>query len=729
MNINMQSIFTTISWRKIEQNLKIVVSVLIFISFILAVALLIVSVIKNRESIIVENDKLVRNNVCLTPGCIDLSSKILQSMDMNVNPCTDFYNFACGNFMKNTYLHADQYLANSFQDIQIIVYQQIKNILENSLDADELQPFAIAKQFYKLCMNTPAIERDGLATINSILKSLDGWPVIEDVNWHDTKYDWKQVMYLLRKIGFEPNYFLTVKIVVESSTHVISLNKPEFGIDAESLANGLSDNATQNYFRYMVDVARMFGANQTKSIEELQPSLDLEISLAKIWLSSKQRLNDVSSQNVINIDKLQHRYPITDWKKYLKYLLDIPDFQITDDEIVVLQNHEYLDDLETLLNSTTKRTQANYIIWRVIHSVMPYLSTDFRNRRLAFRKETYGEQLLLPRWKECTLETITNFWESVTNAYLRTHSHQKTKQTITDMFSEMGKTFLKLIEKSNWMDNSTKENAYDKAKGLPYYTIFSDEMNDDALLNFYSTLKFNSENYLKSVLSIWSFKSNNLFKKIREPVTKKDKEWDVSMVYQMGVPQGLFQGLFFNQDRPKYVNYGAIGSIIGHLLTHVFDEYGRQYDKNLDLFDWWTDSTKDAYKNISQCVADHYNNYTVAETGRKLYSKHTIHEDIADITGLKVAYLTYNNWSVHNNLEPQLPGMNFTQNQMFWISAANMWCTKYRTEYLKYILMLKPFSPSNYRVMGSLRNLAHFSRDFNCAQNSFMNPEIKCKIW
>ncbi|KAF5280976.1 hypothetical protein FQR65_LT14900 [Abscondita terminalis] len=729
MNFNTQFLQNLINWKKIEKNLKPIVVSLFGVCCILVVLLIAVVSIKPKKLILIKQDEVTEGPICVTPACVEMSSRILQNMDFNVNPCTDFYSFCCGNFMKNTYLAADEYVASSFQDVQAKVYQQIKSLLADSINSDELRPFALAKHYYRLCLNTSAIEIDGLSTIKSILTNLNGWPVVENQNWYDAKFDWKETMYALRKMGFQPNYILSVDVMIDpnnSSTRVISLDKPNFGIDVYNLVEGLNDTFTRSYLRYMIDIAEEFGANRTHAIEEMQQSLNFEINLAKI---STEHSDGVLSYHSLTIGKLQHKYLGIDWKKYLKYLLDVPDFQITDDDVVIVRNSHYLDCLEQVIDSTSKRTQANYIIWRAIHSIIPYLNNNLRNRRLLFKKEIFGEEQLLPQWKKCTLEVMENLWESITNAYLRKHAHQQTKELVSEMLSNIGNMFINVIEKADWMDNQTKLEAYDKAKGMPYFTIFSDEMQDEALVKFYSSLTINSTNYLQSVLSVWSFRSNNHFKNIREPVTKKDRAWDISMMYQMGVPQGLFQGLFYHKDRPNYTNYGTIGSIIGHLLTHVYDEYGRQYNKNLEAHDWWTNYTKIGYKNISQCIIDHYRNYTVPELSINLNSKQTVHEDIADITGLKVAYLTYQNWSKNNEVESRLPGINFTQNQMFWISAANMWCTKYRIQYLTYILLLEPFTPSNYRITAALRNIPYFSEDFNCSSDYYMNSIEKCKIW
>ncbi|KAK5647010.1 hypothetical protein RI129_005474 [Pyrocoelia pectoralis] len=729
MTIQIETIANFLSWENLERHFKVVVFVLTTVSVILCITIVILTAKPNE---VVQITTLIDNNVCLKPGCVEMASKLINNMDLKVDPCIDFYSFACGNFMKHTPIPADEFIVGSFQDAQKKVLGQLKNLLEERSTSKELLPFKQTKRFYNSCMNTRAIELDGLETIKIVLQSLNGWPIIEGGRWYDAKFDWKQAMYVLRNLGFSVDYFIKLDVTVDlhnSSLRVISLDQANFGINRRNLINGFNDSVTQSYYRYMVDVAEIFGANRSKALEELRQSLNLEIELAKISLSPSQREEEKLIYNPVTVLKLQNEYPNSNWKKYIKYVLDIPGFQISDDDIVILRIPRYLNDLEDLIENTSKRVQANYIMWRVLFSTTKYLNEKLRKRRLVFYKEVYGEQQSAPLWKECVSDTMLNFWESLSNMYMRKHSHKQTKRVLNTMFTKIGANFVKLIEKSKWMDNETKRYAYDKATGMPYYTTHSDEMDNETLLNFYSPLQFTTDNYLRSVMDVWLFRSNNHFKKLCQTVTKEDRQWDVSLVYQMGVPQGLFQGSFFNKDRPHYANYGAVGSIIGHLLTHIFDNHGRQFDKDLELIDWWTNYTKEAYQNVTQCVVRQYDNYTIKEVDMKLNGKRTLTENVADITGLKVAYLAYNNWAKNHPSEALLPGLNYTQNQMFWISAASMWCTKYREEYLRYMVLIYPFSPANFRVTGSLNNLVQFSKDFNCSATSAMNKRKKCVVW
>ncbi|KRT85834.1 Peptidase [Oryctes borbonicus] len=194
-------------------------------------------------------------------------------------------------------------------------------------------------------------------------------------------------------------------------------------------------------------------------------------------------------------------------------------------------------------------------------------------------------------------------------------------------------------------------------------------------------------------------------------------------------PAGILQGVYFNHDRPNYMNYGGIGFIIGHEITHGFDDDGRKYDTEGNLADWWVKKTETAFVKKTECFVSQYGNYTVPEIGQKLNGISTQGENIADNGGVKQAYLAYNRFIKEHGEEPKLPGVDYNGKQLFWISSANIWCAKTRPEVLKQRLAEDFHSPERFRVLGSLQNAEQFAKDFNCDVCANMNPKHKCHLW
>jgi predicted metalloendopeptidase len=197
-------------------------------------------------------------------------------------------------------------------------------------------------------------------------------------------------------------------------------------------------------------------------------------------------------------------------------------------------------------------------------------------------------------------------------------------------------------------------------------------------------------------------------------------------------PAGILQGVFFSSGRPRYLNYGAIGWVIGHEITHGFDDQGRQFDKEGNLVDWWHPETKTRYLDKAQCIINQYGAYHLPEVGESVNGVNTQGENIADNGGLKEAYRAYNEWVNEHGSERLLPGLQeSTPNQMFWVSAANVWCSKFRPQAMKLKVLTGVHSPDPFRVKGPMTNMGEFSSDWNCPSGSNMNPnpEAKCKVW
>jgi membrane metallo-endopeptidase-like protein 1 len=189
------------------------------------------------------------------------------------------------------------------------------------------------------------------------------------------------------------------------------------------------------------------------------------------------------------------------------------------------------------------------------------------------------------------------------------------------------------------------------------------------------------------------------------------------------------QDHFFDPERPQYMNYGGIGEVIGHEITHGFDDGGRQYDKDGNLIDWWEPETNRTFARKSQCLVEQYGNYTVPEIEMSLNGVKNLGENIADNGGIKIAYRGYLRWLDRNKVEKALPGLPYTPRQMFWISAATNGCTKYKKEYLKQMVMSGFHSPYYFRILVPFMNSDYFARDFNCPLGSPMNPKYKCRVW
>ncbi|CAB3250166.1 unnamed protein product [Arctia plantaginis] len=656
-------------------------------------------------------------DLCNSPGCIHTASKLLMNMDEKVDPCDDFYDFACGSFVKNTRIPDDKTSVNTFSIITDQLQEQIRALLDEPIAKNEPKPFVLAKTLFQACMNRSAIEARGVQPLLDMLRRLGGWPVLDGDKWDERSFSWEQSVYKFRNAGY-------------------SLDQASLGLSREYLNRGFSDKLVQAYYEYMVDIATLLGADRARAKVDLKNSLEFEMKLANISLPLEKRRNATSLYNPMTVAELQEKIP---WLEYINRLLT-PHVNIGVDEVTIVSVPKYISDLEVLLETTPKRVQANYVMWRVAGASVSYLTDNLRRRQLAYVTALSGKTERESRWKECADNTSASMSIAVGALYIRKYFNENSKANALEMVNDIKQQFRQTLNEVEWMDDKTRKAALEKADSMASHIAYPSEMLDnDKLTKFYSGLEMSSDKLMESVLNLTLFGTEYLFSKLREPVNKTDwvthgrpaivNAFYSSIENSIQFPAGILQGAFFSAKRPAYMNYGAIGFVIGHEITHGFDDQGRQFDQNGNLVDWWQEMTKQKYLEKAKCIIDQYSNYTVSEVGLKLNGVNTQGENIADNGGIKEAYYAYQAWTNRHGEEARLPGLEkYTPKQLFWLSAANTWCAVYRNEAIKLRITTGFHAPGRFRVIGPLANMEEFANDFKCPVGSPMNPAHKCKV-
>ncbi|XP_058793348.1 neprilysin-2-like isoform X4 [Phymastichus coffea] len=763
----MESLIDVTWWKKrtsLERRLTIFATCAILVSTVLVIGILIMAsttkdyhttltmgliypvttpsttAIPKEEPSIIEKPPV--GDVCSSAECIHTASSILDNMDPTVKPCDDFYHFACGNFLKNTIIPDDQEEVDTFGIVSNKLQTQLRNIIEEE-NFNNTRSLRLAKILYETCMNQKLIEEQGLNPLHKILKELGGWPVLMGDKWNDTDFDWKASIYKNRRYGYSIDLFISFDIDVDQKNNtkrVVYLDQASLGLSQKYLLQGLENEIVRAYYDYMVDLAVILGADGEESREQLKESLELEIKLANISVPSEKRRNVTDLYNPMTIRQLHEKYPSIPWLDYINNILS-PSALVDEDEVVIIYAPSYISNLERLLQQTPKRVQANYILWRVVVNSVGYLTDEIRKRQLAYYTVVSGRTERGSRWKECVKLIRKSFSKAIGAAYVKKYFDEESKKAAIEMIAGIRQEFKKILNMIDWMDDKTRKAALDKATSMEEHIAYPIELLDSKKVEeLYKKLEISPNNYLQSRLNLTIYGDDYTFSQLKKPVNKSDwiahgrPTW-VNAFYSFNensiqFPAGILQGVFFNNERPKYMNYGAIGFIVGHEITHGFDDEGRQFNKDGNLVDWWQAKTKQKYLEKAQCIIDQYSNYTAREVNMNLNGINTQGENIADNGGIKQAYYAYNEWERRNGpQEPRLPGLEFTPQQMFWISTANTWCCKYRPQSLKMDITTGEHSPNEFRVIGPLSNMPEFSKDFNCPVGSRMNPEKKCSVW
>lgn len=681
------------------------------------------------------------SNICLTQGCVKAAALLINNMDQTVDPCHDFYKFSCGGWVEKQVIPEDKTSLSVFSLLQDELNQKLRVMIEKPLN-DSAPDFIVRlKRMYESCMNLTEIEKEGAEPLKRVLKEVGGWPVIDGPSWDGSGFDWIDTLIQFRKRGYSHDILLDLSVTPDyrnNTNHIIDLDQTSLGMpDRSYLLKGTNDSTVRAYFRLMVDSAVYLGASREKAEEELSKSLSFEITLANFSLPREERRNISKLYNKMAIKDLEKLAPKINWKKYFSGLLDQP---VSDDEPVIVNVPEFIRKFAVLIEEVDKRILANYMKWRLVGQSMSMLTKKWRDLAQKYSSVITGKTREEPRWQQCMSSLTGSLGVSLASLYIRNHFKEDSKKEALEMVTYVHREFLKMLEEITWMDRVTRDRAKAKAKTIRSYIGYPDELLDDAKVSsLYENLTVSRDGYFSNIQKVRKWSTDYAFSQLRKPNEKGDwkkhgRSAVVNAYYNalensIEFPAGILQGTFFDKERPSYMNYGAIGFVIGHEITHGFDDRGRQFDKDGNNVNWWDHETDGKFRKLAQCIIRQYGNYTVPENGLKINGVNTQGENIADNGGIKEAFRAYQQWVKDHGTEKLLPGLKYNQNQLFWISAANVWCGKYRPEVLKLRILSGSHSPAQFRVIGVVSNSEDFSRVFNCPKGSPMNPDRKCSVW
>ncbi|XP_076320218.1 neprilysin-2-like [Tachypleus tridentatus] len=737
-------------WRQrspLERTLCSITTVSLIILFAMIVALAVVAydyqrnladrLNKNQEG----KDISTTEHVCTTPECVTTAATILKNIDHSVNPCEDFYHFACGGWIKEQVIPEDKSDLSVFSLLRDELKKKLRVLVEQPTTGREPEFILKVKNMYSTCMDLKIIDQRASEPLKKVLREMGGWPVVEGNGWNENSFDWLETLIRFRRHGYSNDILVDLCVITDyrnNSKHIIELDQTALGMpDRSYLIKGLSDSGVAAYYKLMIDSAVLLGASQEDAEEQMLKALDFEITLAKISLPREERRNLTKLYNKMNVTDVLRLAPQINWRKFLNNLLVDP---IPDSEPVVVIVPEFIKKFNELVTSSDKRVIANYMLWRVVLQSFHMLSKPWRELVQQYNSIITGKTIEPPRWEMCMDFLTNNFGVALASLYVRNHFQEESKQSALEIVNYIHKEFIKMLDELQWMDEKTRQKAKEKAYAIQSHIGYPDELlHDDKLTVIYENLTVTSDNYFRNVQNIRLWITDYKYGRLREPNEKGNwkkyaRAADVNAYYSsmensIQFPAGILQGVFFGKDRPNYMNYGAIGFVIGHEITHGFDDRGRQFNKDGNNENWWEPQTDELFREKAQCIIEQYGNYTVPENGLKINGVNTQGENIADNGGLKQAYRAYKSWIKDNSPELPLIGLKYSPEQLFWISAANVWCGKYRPEVLKLRILSGWHSPAQFRITGSFSNLEDFAKSFNCSINSPMNPQKKCTIW
>ncbi|XP_074654077.1 neprilysin-1-like [Tubulanus polymorphus] len=587
-------------------------------------------------------------------------------------------------------------------------------------------------------MNTTQIKVIGDGPLRKVLDTLDGWPVVAG-KWDENLWNLEEKLAFLRVKYHAP---LLVKSYVgiddrNSSAYVLTVNQAGLGMPSRDYYLQDIDSLHINaYKEFMTNVAGILGADPIRAKKELaEDVLNFEIQLANITKSLSEQHDAEAAYEKMTLKQLRNEVPQIDWLKYFRGFIPA---ELDETEEVVVLAKSYLKNLGILIRKTPKRIISNYLLWRIVMAYAPELTDDFTIQRNMYMKVIQGVGRDKARWQKCVELVNERFGMGVGALFIRDNFKKESKDTALEMIHNIREAFNELLLENDWMDAKTKAVAKEKADamneriGYPEFITKPDELN-----SYYKRLEFTEDHFFDNVLKIEQFDAKRNFEKLRHSVDKNSWEQEPAIVNafynpntnDIVFPAGILQPLFYSADFPKSLNYGGIGVVIGHEITHGFDDKGRQFDKDGNMRKWWTNETIEAFRNRAQCMIDQYSQFKLEPFGLPIDGRNTQGENIADNGGLKESYRAYQKWVEKNGEEQPLPGIGLTHNQLFFLNFAQIWCGNMRDEEALHTIRTSVHSPGQIRVLGPLSNSADFAKAYNCPKGSRMNPHHKCSVW
>jgi putative endopeptidase len=651
-----------------------------------------------------------------------------KNMDTSVKPQEDFYLYANGGWIKRNPIPPEFARWGSFNELAEHNNDALHEILEKTA---AIAPKVPAKpgaeadlqkvsDFYASGMNEKAVDAARVTPLADEFKRIDALKDRKDI---------LQEIAHLHELGIGAFFRFTSNQDAKNSTMVIAqafqggLGMPDR--DYYTKEDAASKKLRDQYVEHMTKMFTLAGDQADKAAEHANKVMALETSLAKPARTRVQLRDPQKNYNKMKQAELQALTPDWNWADYFKEL------KLTEPGEINVGQPDFFQAANQVFASTPIDDWKIYLRWHLLHSMAGSLSRDFVDEDFGFFTKTLtGAQELKPRWKRVVAKTDEELGESLGKLYVADHFPPEAKARALEMVNNLKEALADSIKSREWMDDATKKEALKKLAAFTVKIGYPDKWRD------YSPLRIDRGPYALNVLRGETFEKDRQLKKIGKPVDRA--EWNmtpptVNAYYnpnrnEIVFPAGILQPPFFDPKADDAVNYGGMGAVIGHEMTHGFDDRGRQYDAVGNLRDWWSPESAKAYTERSKAIVAQYAAYEPLP-GLHINGELTQGENIADIGGVKLAYTALQKSIAKKGPQPKIDG--FTPEQRFFLGFAQIWRNNQRDEDLKLRLNTDPHSPGRFRTIGPLSNFVEFQKAFDIPDGSPMirPADQRVNIW
>jgi len=648
----------------------------------------------------------------------------LDSMDKSIDPCVNFYQYACGGWRQKNPIPADQTGWSVYGKLYQDNLNFLRGILEQAASLSNQRDAETQKigDFYASCMDETGIEKSGMQPIKAQLEAIERLRSAREMATLVAQLQMPTGGY--RSILFRGG---SDQDPDDSESVIASLDQGGLGLpdrDYYTKEDAKSKETRERYVQHIQKIFELLGDNAGTAKANAETLMRMETALAKASLTRVERRDPYKLKNKMKIPELEEMAPNFDWKTYYSVL------QYPKIEILNVTAPAFFKEANNMLASESLANWKTYLRFHVADSSSPYLSAKFVQENFEFyRKYLRGAKEQQPQWKRCVQYSDYMLGEALGQAYVRKVFSPELKQSTLDMVRRIEDAMAKRIQALDWMSPETKQQALVKLQGIRNKIGYPDKWRD------YSAVKIVRTEFLGNVQRATEFEHRRDIAKIGKPVDRG--EWSISpatvdayynpQMNDINFPAGVLQPPLYDAKMDDAPNYGDTGGTIGHELTHGFDDEGSQYDAKGNLKNWWKEEDRKKFDERTKCVSDQYSSYVVVEDVH-INGRLTMGEDVADLGGEILAYMAWGEANAGKDLQPV---DELTPEQRFFIGFAQWDCANERPEDQRVRAQTDPHSPPEYRINGVVVNMPEFGAAFSCkaGQPMVKPPEKVCHVW
>lgn len=642
------------------------------------------------------------------------------NMDLSVKPGDNFYLYANGNWIKNNPVPASKTRWGSFDELREESSKRMRTLLEDAAKNSKKDRLnQMIGDFYASGMDSIAIEKKGYQPIEADLKHVDNINNVQDII--------NEIVHL-RLNGYGAALF---GVGVGPDRKNVNVYIPQIGQGGTSLPDRdyyLKDDARSKKIRdaYVNHVKAMFqlvGEDANTASSNANAVMNIETALAKAQMSRVEMRDPYKTYNKFSISGLSATTSNINWTNVLKEL------KINGADSILVTNPSFLTTENKMLNSVSLNDWKAYLKWNIIRSAAPTLSSAFVNEDFNFERVLTGQKEQTPRWQRMASQIDRTLSDLLGQLYVQKYFPPAAKQRMLDLVNNLQQTFEHRITNAAWMSDETKKKAIEKLHAFTKKIAYPDKWES------YQGMVVKRDDYFGNVrrASEWAYNYN--VSRMGKPVDKT--RWGmtpptINAQYSptnndITFPAGILQSPFFDFGADDAVNYGGIGAVIGHEMTHGFDDQGRQYAANGNLQDWWTKEDAKKFTERANLVVNQYNNFTVLDTIH-VNGKLTLGENLADLGGLNIAYEAFTHTKQFKEGK-KIDG--FTPTQRFFLNWAQVWRNNTLPETAAQLILTDPHSPGEHRANGPIVNMDAWYDAFNVkpGDKMYVAPEKRIRIW